>query len=112
MMRVAATNVYREGFKLIGIVHDALLIECDDNEAEYASERLKQIMRLSSAAVLMGCTVDVDVVIVRWPDRYMDDGGIEMWTWVMEELAIAEAADDLKEAEKPKHKRKTRVPSP
>jgi hypothetical protein len=106
MMRVAAVNLYREGFMLIGLVHDAVLVECTAEEAEPVSQRVREVMQLSSAALLGGVAIDVDVASVIYPDRYRDEGGAEMWAWLMEELETAERTNGPVEAERPQWKGK------
>lgn len=94
MMRVAAINLYREGFLLIGLVHDAVLVECNAEEAELVAHRIREVMRLASAVLLAGEAIAVDVAVVRHPDRYRDEGGAEMWQWLMEELETAENTNE------------------
>jgi DNA polymerase-1 len=105
MMRVAAINLYREGFFLVGLVHDAVLIECEAGEVDTVARRVREIMQLSSAMLLNGDAIDVDVAIVSYPDRYQDEGGAEMWTWLLEELEMAENNNEP-ELEEPSWRKK------
>jgi hypothetical protein len=48
-------------------------------------------MREASRIVLNGFELTTDVKIVKWPDRYMDKRGVQMWRIVMQLVADAEA---------------------
>jgi hypothetical protein len=61
-------------------VHDALLVEgpADDMDRVIAATRLA--MEQASEMVLgKGRIVKTDVELVTYPDRYADEGGVEMW---------------------------------
>ena len=51
MMRVASINLYRERFLLIGLVYDAMLAECNAEEAEFVAHRVGEVMQLGSAVL-------------------------------------------------------------
>lgn len=56
-------------------------------------------MAKASRVVLGGFELRTDVLEVRYPDRYFDDGGGAMWNIVMESLAeVAPAAAELESA--------------
>ena len=40
---------------------------------------MRAAMAEASRIVLAGFELDTDVKVVRWPDRYMDSRGVEMW---------------------------------
>jgi hypothetical protein len=40
---------------------------------------MREFMRRAGLAVTGGIEVRTDAVIVRWPDRYMDKRGLDMW---------------------------------
>jgi hypothetical protein len=88
MMRVACILAVERGIKLCAPIHDALLIEAPLDQIDAEVVRLKECMSEASEAVLGGgkvCRVDAD--IVRYPDRYMDEHGQEMWDQIMSLLA-------------------------
>ena len=65
-----------------------LLIEAHSDQIDSEVTRLKECMSEASEAVLGNgkvCRVDAD--IVRYPDRYMDEHGQEMWDQIMGFLA-------------------------
>ena len=43
---------------------------------------MRAAMAEASRIVLAGFELNTDVKIVRWPDRYMDPRGVEMWNRV------------------------------
>lgn len=84
MMRFACSFAVQRGIKLCAPIHDALLIEAPIEHIDAEVERLKDCMTEASELVLGDgkiCRVDAD--IIRYPDRFMDEGGSEMWQTVM-----------------------------
>jgi hypothetical protein len=60
----------------------------DRIEADVAG--MREAMAEASRAVLNGFELATDVKIVRWPDRYMDPRGVEMWNRVCGLVSKAE----------------------
>lgn len=88
MMRIACILAVERGIQLCAPIHDALLIEAPLDQINSEVVRLKECMSEASEAVLGNgkvCRVDAD--IVRYPDRYMDEHGQEMWDQIMGLLA-------------------------
>ena len=88
MMRIACILAVERGIQLCAPIHDALLIEAPLDQINSEVVRLKECMSEASEAVLGNgkvCRVDAD--IVRYPDRYMDEHGQEMWDQIMVLLA-------------------------
>ena len=88
MMRIACILAVERGIQLCAPIHDALLIEAPLDQINSEVVRLKECMAEASEAVLGDgkvCRVDAD--IVRYPDRYMDEHGQEMWDQIMGLLA-------------------------
>ena len=88
MMRIACILAVERGIKLCAPIHDALLIEAPLDQIDSEVVRLKECMAEASEAVLGDgkiCRVDAD--IVRYPDRYMDEHGQDMWDQIMVLLA-------------------------
>ena len=84
MMRIAAILATEAGLKICAPIHDAFLLEAPLEEIEAETARLKQIMIEASELVLgPGKQCRVDATIWRYPDRYMDDRGGDMWTQVV-----------------------------
>jgi DNA polymerase I-like protein with 3'-5' exonuclease and polymerase domains len=88
MMRIACILAVERGIKLCAPIHDALLIEAPLDQIDSEVVRLKECMAEASEAVLgVGKVCRVDADIVRYPDRYMDEHGQEMWDQIMGLLA-------------------------
>ncbi|WP_340244973.1 DNA polymerase [Roseobacter sp. HKCCA2468] len=88
MMRIACILAVERGITLCAPIHDALLIEAPLDQIDADVVRLKECMSAASEAVLGDgkvCRVDAD--IVRYPDRYMDEHGKDMWDQIMGLLA-------------------------
>ena len=88
MMRIASILAIERGIQLCAPIHDALLIEAPSDQIDAEVFKLKECMSEASEAVLGNgkvCRVDAD--IVRYPDRYMDEHGQEMWDQIIGLLA-------------------------
>jgi DNA polymerase I-like protein with 3'-5' exonuclease and polymerase domains len=91
ILRIACILAVRHGIKLLAPVHDALLIESPIAQIEADVALLQEIMRRASRIVL-NATVDgthelrTDAKIIRFPDRYTDKRGDEIWDRVTELL--------------------------
>lgn len=91
MLRLACTLATEAGIRVAAPVHDALLVEADEGEIEAVVERTRQLMGKASRIVLGGFEIHTDYEIVRHPDRYSDERGVEMWNTVLHQLAGVEA---------------------
>jgi len=91
ILRVACVWAHRRGVQLIGSVHDAVVIEAPIDRIEADVALMQEIMRRASRVVLNADAngpyeLRTDATIVRYPDRYMDKRGVEMWTRALELL--------------------------
>jgi hypothetical protein len=81
---------------LLASIHDAILIEAPIERIDHDVALLREIMRRASRIVL-NPTADgtlelrTDAKIVRYPDRYSDKRGEQMWARVLELLAEYQA---------------------
>lgn len=82
MLKLACCFATDRGIKVCGPIHDAILIEFDLEDEEAAIAATQEAMREASAVVLSGFELRTDVKIVRYPDRYMDERGKDMWDTV------------------------------
>jgi hypothetical protein len=84
MMRLAACLATARGIEVCAPVHDAFLIcaPLDRLDADVAS--MRAAMAEASRIVLGGFELRTDVHIVKYPDRYMDARGGEMWRRVID----------------------------
>lgn len=84
MLRLACCLTVEQGIKVCAPIHDALLIEVPSDVAESEIERCRSLMEEASRVVLGGFTIKTDAEIIRYPSRYMDKRGAEMWRSVCE----------------------------
>ncbi len=76
--------------KIIAPVHDALLIECDEEKAEETMLLAKKLMERANTIVLgPGHQIRTEAKIIRYPERFTDKRDTENWnriTNILEEL--------------------------
>jgi DNA polymerase family A len=93
ILRVACIWATRHGLELCGPVHDAIVIEAPVERIDADVALLQEIMRRASRAVLAPpggaafIELRTDAKIVRYPDRYTDPRGDDIWRRVLELLA-------------------------
>ena len=61
---------------------DAVLIEGPADTIDEVVERARGIMAEASKIVLGGFEIGTDFEIVRYPDRYIDEAGVDFWNTV------------------------------
>ena len=83
MLRLACILATEHSVQVCAPVHDALLITAPLELLDEHIQRTKTAMREASEAILGGFALNSDAETVRYPDRYMDERGAEMWTRVM-----------------------------
>ena len=89
MLRLACCLATEQGIRVCAPIHDAILIEAPLPELEDAVAAAQMAMTKASEAVLDGFQIQTEAKVIRYPERYMDERGREMWTtvWeIMEEL--------------------------
>jgi hypothetical protein len=86
ILRVACIMAHRRGLQLCGSIHDAVLIESSIDRIDADVALMREIFRRASRAVI-GHDMRTGVEIVRYPDRYVDRRGVQMWTEVLDLLA-------------------------
>ncbi len=67
-------------------VHDAVLIEAPLKCLDNAVAETQSAMAEASATVLDGFRLRTDVEVFRYPDRFRDERGVEMWHLVEQNL--------------------------
>lgn len=98
ILRVASIMLVQEGIKILAPIHDALLIECEEHNADQTIKRTQEIMGDASEAVLgVGYRCKTDVDIIKYPDRYVDPRGIDTWDKI---LAIVSELEAEKQTQK------------
>ena len=87
MMRLACCELTEQSVMVCCPVHDALLVEGDAADIDNVIAATCAAMERASELVLgAGRIVKTDVDVVRHPDRYADEAGVEMWDRVMARL--------------------------
>jgi len=82
MLRLACCFATECGIRVCAPIHDAILIEAPIDNLESAVEKAQKAMAEASAIVLNGFALRTDVKVIRYPDRYEDRRGREMWETV------------------------------
>ena len=95
MLRLAAIFGHRAGLTLNATLHDAFMLEANEENARDAITTMRSCMGRASRAVLDEVEVEVDVKVVSWPDRYMDDRdeARDMWRDALGHLVAIERAN-------------------
>jgi DNA polymerase I len=90
MLRIACCLATERGIEVCAPIHDAVLIcaPLDRLDADIAA--MRAAMAEASRFVLAGFELATDVKIVRWPDRYDDPRGSEMWKRVCSLVEVAQ----------------------
>lgn len=84
MMRLACCLATEAGIQVCAPVHDAILVEGPLDGIDEVVRQTQEIMAAASSVVLRSLELTTDAEVVRWPDRYMDEGrGRTMWDRVM-----------------------------
>ena len=83
MLRLACCFATERGVKVCAPVHDAILIEAPMDRLDATITIAQDAMSEASAIVLNGFRLRTDFESFRYPDRYMDKRGIDMWGNVM-----------------------------
>lgn len=90
MMRLAAIAATEAGIEVCAPVHDAFLIAAPLERLDDDVMLMREIMSQAGEAVC-GLAIRTDAQVVRYPDRYMDEKGIEMWNLVVQLVHVPEA---------------------
>ena len=96
VLRIACTLGTRHGIKLLGSIHDAVLVEAPIERIEADVALMQEIMRRASHIVLNRDRTGThelrtSYTIVRYPDRYVDERGVAVWERVIELLGQQQA---------------------
>jgi len=87
MMRLACCLATERGIQVCAPVHDALLVEGPIASIEDVVADTEAAMREASEFVLPGFPLRSEAKIVRYPERYSDRRGLQMWDTVSRLLA-------------------------
>ncbi len=78
ILRLAISMCFDDGIKVIGPVHDAILIESPASKIEDDVKNTIKCMEDASEYII-GFKIRAESTIVRYPDRYVDPRGAPMW---------------------------------
>ncbi len=88
MMRLAACLLIEHGFRVCAPVHDAFLVELDEDRFHEQKAAVAELMAQASEIVLAGFRLRSDAQVIRWPSRYVDPNrGARMWNRVWHVIA-------------------------
>jgi hypothetical protein len=79
MMRVASILAAQEGMPVLCPVHDAFLLECKIEDVDATVQRMQDIMERASEIVLDGFQLRSTPHVYAYPDRFVDERGVDMW---------------------------------
>jgi hypothetical protein len=95
MLRLAMAYTLEAGITVVGPVHDATLVEADDDEIEHAISETQMAMEKASRIVLDGFPLRTEVQTIRAPNRFpLKDENAQTWRWMMDSLRRLEGADN------------------
>ena len=84
MLRLACCLATEQGFRVCAPIHDAILVEARLADLDEVVQGARRTMAEASAAVLGGFELRSDARLIRYPDRYHDQRGAQMWNKVRE----------------------------
>ena len=96
MLRLACSYLVESDIELCAPVHDAVLIEAPAGQIETVVAQARRLMAKAARTVLGGIACETDATIVRYPARYQDPRGAEMWTKVIALLERSEEAGGIR----------------
>jgi hypothetical protein len=82
MLRLACCLATERGIEVCCPVHDALLVEGPADAIEEVVAATQRAMREASELVLPGFPLRTDAKVIRYPERYLDERGRQMWETV------------------------------
>jgi hypothetical protein len=97
MLRLACCLATERGIEVCAPVHDAVLICAPLDRLEDDIASMRAAMAEASKIVLAGFELRTDAMRVRYPDRYQDPRGTEMWKRVIELITKRVAVTGKKE---------------
>ncbi len=89
ILRMALIGLVAQGVQVNATIHDAVLVECREEELGAHLELVARIMR-EAAKLVIGHEIPVDHHVVRYPDHYYDGRGAAMYAKINELLVEIE----------------------
>ncbi|MCA1365813.1 hypothetical protein I6F15_00090 [Bradyrhizobium sp. BRP14] len=86
ILRLSCSLATERNVTVCAPVHDAILIEDDEDKIEEAVSTAREAMAEASRVVLGGFEIGTDVKLVRFPNRYIDPRGEELFNRILQLL--------------------------
>jgi DNA polymerase-1 len=93
MLRLACCLTTERGIRVCAPVHDALLIEAPTPDLERSVDDTQAAMAEASMTVLDGFHLRSAARLIRYPDRYQDERGVQMWSLIWQILNTETAGE-------------------
>ena len=90
ILRMAAIGLVRNGIEVSALIHDAVLTLAQEDDVQEHVSLVQRIMR-KAALVAIGYEIPVDSKVIRYPDRYSDARGTDMFNTIVQLLGEVEA---------------------
>jgi DNA polymerase-1 len=88
MMRLAAIAGTEAGIEVCAPIHDAFLISAPLEVLDEHVAKMRDLMTRASLVITGTVPVRTDAKTIRFPDRYVDQEGVDMWNLVVELAGI------------------------
>lgn len=87
ILRLACMFCHDAGISICAPVHDALLVEAPLSDLDEAVSATRQAMQRAGEIVLGGFQIDTDAEVFRYPGRFPEERGKDMWNRILAFLA-------------------------
>ena len=84
MLRIACILMAGRGVYMCAPVHDAILIEANEDAIDQEVQIAKECMTQASHYVLNGFELGSETEVIRYPDRFLNDADLEFWNRVID----------------------------
>ncbi len=92
ILKVACILPAENCIKIIAPIHDAILIECGEEEVDEIIPKAQKLMTEASTMVLgFGNSIETDVDVIKYTERCSDPRGIETWNRVLRIMEVIKA---------------------
>ena len=92
MLRLAAVFIVEAGLMLDATIHDAVLVEADNENVDPMVDVARQAMNRASGLVLDGFKLRTDAEVITWPNRYQDVRGGHFFMEMMTRLEARQSS--------------------
>ena len=90
LLRLSAVVACSEGIEVCAPVHDAFLIHAPLDQLDEKVSIMREIMTEAGKVVANGVAIRTDAKVVRFPDRFVDEGA-PMWNQIVRKIGLPEA---------------------